>query len=60
MSHDFDVKHGGKGGKCDALGIMSYNLPSPYESYGWSTCSVDDFSYYYEQKRGDSSCYEGK
>ena len=29
MSHDFDNKHGGKGGPCDGQGIMSYNNDKP-------------------------------
>merc|ERR1712136_677586 len=41
MSHDFGNKHGGKGGRCDGQGIMSYNSDKPMR---WSDCSVSDHS----------------
>ena len=50
MSHDFDEKHGGKGNKeCDKKGIMSYgNKPA-----AWSSCSMSDFTGYYNSKNGE-------
>ena len=59
MSHDFDEKHGGAGGYCDNKGIMSYGS-APTQ---WSTCSVDDFTGYYELRNWGTGCLkteEGK
>jgi len=53
MSHDFDPKHGGQGGKCDGLGIMSYNSDKPMK---WSDCSVKDFTGYFNQLKWGSTC----
>jgi len=46
MSHDFDRKHGGRRGKCDGKGIMSYGS-SPD---AWSTCSNEDFRAWYQRQ----------
>jgi len=53
MSHDFDAKHGGKGSACDGTGIMSYNSDKPMR---WSTCSVNDFTGYYNSKKWGTTC----
>ena len=56
MSHDFDDKHGGKGGKCNGQGIMSYG-DAPNK---WSACSVADFTGYYNSKKWGDKCLKGK
>jgi len=53
MSHDFDAKHGGEGGPCDGQGIMSYNNDKPMQ---WSSCSVSDFTGYYNSKDWGNTC----
>jgi len=53
MSHDFDAKHGGKGGPCDGQGIMSYNNDKPMQ---WSSCSVRDFTGYYNDYKWGETC----
>jgi len=53
MSHDFDNKHGGKGGPCDGQGIMSYNNDKPMQ---WSSCSVNDFTGYYNSNNWGNTC----
>jgi len=53
MSHDFDNKHGGKGGRCDGQGIMSYNSDKPMK---WSDCSVSDFTGYYNDLKWGTTC----
>jgi len=53
MSHDFDNKHGGQGGPCDGHGIMSYNSDKPMK---WSSCSVNDFTGYYNSKKWGTTC----
>ena len=62
MSHDFDEKHGGNGdyttstNDCNGKGIMSYGeAPNT-----WSTCSVADFSGYYQQYDWGCTCLTGK
>ena len=57
MSHDFDPKHGGKGSACDGTGIMSYNSDKPMR---WSTCSVNDFTGYYNSKKWGTTCLKSK
>ena len=56
MSHDFDAKHGGEGGPCDGQGIMSYNNDKPMQ---WSSCSVSDFTGYYNSKDWGNTCLKG-
>jgi len=52
MSHDFDEKHGGDAGACNGQGIMSYgDAPSK-----WSSCSVNDFTGYYNSQEWGSKC----
>ena len=63
MEHDFDPKHGGTGdhttstNDCNGKGIMSYgnNIPDV-----WSTCSVADFSGYYQLRDWGCTCLKGK
>ena len=56
MSHDFDPKHGGDNGPCNGLGIMSYgDAPSK-----WSSCSVSDFTGYYNANNWGTTCLKGK
>ena len=57
MSHDFDNKHGGQGGPCDGHGIMSYNSDKPMK---WSSCSVNDFTGYYNSKKWGTTCLKGE
>ena len=57
MSHDFDAKHGGKGSACDGTGIMSYNSDKPMR---WSTCSVNDFTGYYNSKKWGTTCLKSR
>ena len=57
MSHDFDQKHGGKGGPCDGHGIMSYNSDKPMK---WSDCSVRDFTGYYNELKWGQTCLKSK
>jgi len=52
MSHDFDPKHGGDNGHCNGQGIMSYG-DAPAK---WSTCSVSDFTGYYNSQKWGSTC----
>ena len=56
MSHDFDNKHGGNGGRCDGQGIMSYNSDKPMK---WSDCSVRDFTGYYNELKWGATCLKG-
>ena len=61
MSHDFDKKHGGtgkpgQGGYCDGKGIMSYNNDKPMR---WSSCSVSDFTGYYNAENLGTTCLRG-
>lgn len=52
MSHDFDDKHGGDNSACNGQGIMSYgDAPSK-----WSTCSVSDFTGYYNSEKWGETC----
>jgi len=46
MSHDFDRKHGGRNGRCDGKGLMSY-VRAPD---AWSTCSNEDFKAWYNRQ----------
>ena len=56
MSHDFDTKHGGDNGACNGQGIMSYgDAPSK-----WSSCSVNDFTGYYNSQEWGSKCLASK
>ena len=56
MSHDFDEKHGGDNGPCNGNGIMSYgDAPSK-----WSSCSVSDFTGYYNEEKWGNTCLKGK
>ena len=57
MSHDFDNKHGGNGGRCDGQGIMSYNSDKPMK---WSDCSVSDFTGYYNELKWGTTCMKGE
>jgi hypothetical protein len=55
MSHDFDGKHGGDNGVCNGKGIMSYgDAPS-----AWSSCSVSDFTGYYNSQKWGETCLKG-
>ena len=56
MSHDFDAKHGGDASPCNHQGIMSYGD----KLNQWSTCSVNDFTGYYNSKKWGSTCLKGK
>ena len=56
MSHDFDDKHGGEDGDCNGEGIMSYG-DAPEQ---WSSCSVSDFTGYYELKNWGTTCLKGE
>ena len=56
MSHDFDDKHGGDNGACNGQGIMSYgDFPSQ-----WSSCSVADFTGYYNSRDWGNTCLKSK
>jgi hypothetical protein len=55
MSHDFDAKHGGQSGSCNGKGIMSYNNDKPMR---WSSCSVSDFTGYYNSKNWGNTCFK--
>ena len=62
MSHDFDPKHGGTGdyttstNACNNQGIMSYGDNVPIQ---WSSCSVSDFSGYYQLNDWGKTCFDG-
>ena len=56
MSHDFDPKHGGKTGPCNSKGIMSYGD----KLERWSSCSVSDFTGYYNSRNWGNTCMKGK
>ena len=56
MSHDFDAKHGGKTGRCNSKGIMSYGD----KLERWSSCSVSDFTGYYNSQNWGNTCMKGK
>ena len=56
MSHDFDEKHGGDNGHCNGQGIMSYG-DAPAK---WSTCSVNDFTGYYNSQKWGSTCLKSE
>ena len=56
MSHDFDPKHGGDNGHCNGQGIMSYG-DAPAK---WSTCSVSDFTGYYNSQKWGSTCLKSE
>ena len=56
MSHDFDAKHGGKTGPCNSKGIMSYGD----KLERWSSCSVSDFTGYYNSQNWGNTCMKGK
>ena len=53
MSHDFDEKHGGHGGRCDKKGIMSYGS---YDFDQWSKCSKSDFEEHYASRKWGNGC----
>lgn len=50
MLHDFDEEHGGRKGKCNGLGLMSYGEKRPDK---WSSCSDTDFKKWWEKKGHD-------
>ena len=56
MSHDFDAKHGGDNSPCNHQGIMSYGDKLSQ----WSTCSVNDFTGYYNSMKWGSTCMKGR
>ena len=56
MSHDFDAKHGGDASPCNHQGIMSYGD----KLNQWSTCSVNDFTGYYNSMKWGSTCMKGR
>ena len=63
MLHDFDEEHGGydngngdRGGPCNGEGIMSYGRHKDQ----WSTCSVKDFTGWYNKENWGAWCLKGK
>jgi len=47
MLHDFASVHGGRGGKCDKQGLMSYGQDRPDQ---WSTCSNSDYTNWWKKQ----------
>ena len=51
IQHDNDVRHGGAGNPCEAVGFMGGNSENR-----WSECSVTDFRRFYTERKWGEGC----